>query len=196
MRQEDGGRFRRQYRLSDLASETVFDKAGNQVARLDDLTLTADGRVVSVTLTPISGGGSKVTVPSEKVRFKKERNGTVSLETDVVPSAAGWRARVAGPQMVPLLEKAGLSAAASGEMMVPGIQAGRNPRVVPVPGKAAFNRSRPSSRRGFKSQLGPRLARTQAALSRGPVLCPDANTFLPARPLRGLEAVAVASPPC
>jgi sporulation protein YlmC with PRC-barrel domain len=73
-----------QYRLSDLASETVFDKAGNQVARLDDLTMSANGRVVSLTLTPISGGGSKVTVPFEKVRFKKERNGTVSLETDVV----------------------------------------------------------------------------------------------------------------
>jgi sporulation protein YlmC with PRC-barrel domain len=73
-----------QYRLSDLASETVFDKSGNQVARLDDLTMSANGRVVSLTLTPISGGGSKVTVPFEKVRFKKERNGTVSLETDVV----------------------------------------------------------------------------------------------------------------
>ncbi len=73
-----------QYRLSDLASETVFDKAGNQVARLDDLTLSTGGRVVSVTLTPIAGGGSKVTVPFEKLRFKKERNGTVSLETDVV----------------------------------------------------------------------------------------------------------------
>ena len=62
----------------------MFDKAGNQVARLDDLTMSANGRVVSLTLTPISGGGSKVTVPFEKVRFKKERNGTVSLETDVV----------------------------------------------------------------------------------------------------------------
>jgi sporulation protein YlmC with PRC-barrel domain len=76
-----------QYRLSDLASETVYDKAGNKVARLDDLILSGNGRVVSVTLAPVTGAGSTVTVPFEKVRFKKERNGTVSLETDVVIKA-------------------------------------------------------------------------------------------------------------
>jgi len=80
----DGGA---QYRLSDLASETVFDKAGNKVARLDDLILSGNGRVVSVTLAPVTGAGSTVTVPFEKVRFKRERNGTVSLETDVVIKA-------------------------------------------------------------------------------------------------------------
>jgi hypothetical protein len=73
--------------LSDLASETVFDKAGNKVARLDDLILSGNGRVVSVTLAPVTGAGSTVTVPFEKVRFKRERNGTVSLETDVVIKA-------------------------------------------------------------------------------------------------------------
>ncbi len=73
-----------QYRLSDLASETVFDKAGNQVARLDDLTMGANGRIISVTLAPIAGGGGKVTIPFEKLKIKKERNGTLSLETDVV----------------------------------------------------------------------------------------------------------------
>jgi hypothetical protein len=76
-----------QYRLSDVATETVFDKAGNKVARLDDLILSANGRVVSVTLAPVTGAGSTVTVPFEKVRFKRERNGTVSLETDVVIKA-------------------------------------------------------------------------------------------------------------
>ena len=74
----------RQYRLSELASEAVFDNAGNKVARLDDLTMGANGRVISVTLVPIAGGGAKVTIPFEKLRIKTERNGTLSLETDVV----------------------------------------------------------------------------------------------------------------
>ena len=73
-----------QYRLSDLTSKTVYDKEGNKVARLDDLIMSASGRVVSVTLVPVTGAGSTVTVPFEKVRLKKARNGTVSLETDVV----------------------------------------------------------------------------------------------------------------
>ncbi len=62
----------------------MFDKAGNRVARLDDLTMGTNGRVISVTLIPIAGGGAKVTIPFEKLRIKTERNGTLSLETDVV----------------------------------------------------------------------------------------------------------------
>ncbi len=78
-----------QYRLSDLASETVFDKAGNQVARLDDMTMSSSGRIVAVTLVPVSGGGARFTIPFEKLRIKKERNGTLSLETDVVLKPSG-----------------------------------------------------------------------------------------------------------
>ena len=84
MCQENGRGVSTQYRLSDLASETVFDKAGNQVARLDDLTMGANGRIISVTLAPDYRRRRQGTVPFEKLRIKKERNGTLSLETDVV----------------------------------------------------------------------------------------------------------------
>jgi len=79
------------YKLSDLASEKVFDKEGHEVARLDDLILSASGRVVSVTLAPVAANGATVTVPFEKLKIKKERSGAYTLETDVVfkPSQDG-----------------------------------------------------------------------------------------------------------
>ena len=78
--------------MSDLASEKVFDKQGHEVARLDDLILSASGRVVSVTLAPVAANGATVTVPFEKVRIRKERSGTLTLETDVVFKAAAQEA--------------------------------------------------------------------------------------------------------
>lgn len=85
-----------QYRLSDIASEAVFDKSGNQVARLDDLTMSAGGRVISVTLAPASGSG-KVTIPFEKLRIKKERNGSITLETDALLKAPAEEAPASPP---------------------------------------------------------------------------------------------------
>jgi hypothetical protein len=76
----------------------VFDKSGHEVARLDDLTMAANGRVVSVTLSPTAGGGAKVTIPYEKLKIKRERNGTVSLETDVVFKVPGEGEPASPPQ--------------------------------------------------------------------------------------------------
>jgi sporulation protein YlmC with PRC-barrel domain len=85
------------YKLSDLASQTVFDKQGHEVARLDDLVLSASGRVVSVTLAPMAANGATVTVPFEKLRIKKERSGALTLETDVVFKAPQENASPAQP---------------------------------------------------------------------------------------------------
>ena len=76
------------YKLSDLASEKVFDKEGHEVARLDDLILSASGRVVSVTLAPVAANGATVTVPFEKLKIRKERSGTLTLETDIMFKAS------------------------------------------------------------------------------------------------------------
>jgi sporulation protein YlmC with PRC-barrel domain len=80
------------YKLSELASEKVFDKQGHEIARLNDFVLSASGRIVSVTMAPVSANGATVTVPFEKLKIKKERSGALTLETDVVfkPAQHKW----------------------------------------------------------------------------------------------------------
>jgi sporulation protein YlmC with PRC-barrel domain len=73
-----------QFRLSDFVNKSVRDRTGTEVARLDDLTIGAHGRVISATLTPASGHGAKVTIPFERLKVAQEPNGALFLETDVV----------------------------------------------------------------------------------------------------------------
>lgn len=72
------------FRLSNFLNKSVRDKTGKEVARLEDLAIGIDGRVVSVTLA-INGKGAKVTVPFEKLKVR-DQGGDLYLETDVVLS--------------------------------------------------------------------------------------------------------------
>jgi hypothetical protein len=72
-----------QYRLSDLLNKTVRDRTGKEVARLADLAIGANGRIVSVTLIPVGGTGAKITIPFERLKVTR-RDDALYLETDVV----------------------------------------------------------------------------------------------------------------
>jgi sporulation protein YlmC with PRC-barrel domain len=72
-----------QFRLSNFLNKTVRDKTGDEVARVEDLAIGANGQVISVTLVPISGNGAKITIPFERLKVL-ERNGVLYFETDVV----------------------------------------------------------------------------------------------------------------
>ncbi|MGA7329413.1 MAG: PRC-barrel domain-containing protein [Rhodomicrobium sp.] len=76
-----------QFHLRSFLNQRVRDKAGKDVARIEDLAIGVDGRIVSVTLAT-NGAGAKVTIPFKKLKVT-EQSGELYLETDIVHHPEG-----------------------------------------------------------------------------------------------------------
>jgi sporulation protein YlmC with PRC-barrel domain len=70
-----------QFRVSDFVNKMIRDGTGTEVARLDDLTVGANGRIISATL--IFKNGAKVTIPFEKLKVTEGLNGALVLKIDI-----------------------------------------------------------------------------------------------------------------
>jgi hypothetical protein len=70
-----------QFPLSDFLNLPLRDRAGNEVGRLKDLTVGANGRVISVTLLPAKEGSGKLTIPFEWLKVVQGQQGALYLET-------------------------------------------------------------------------------------------------------------------
>ena len=82
-----------QFPLSDFLNLPLRDRAGNEVGRLKDLTVGANGRVISVTLRPAKEGGGKLTIPFEWLKVVQGQQGAlyVMLKPDGASGATGTK---------------------------------------------------------------------------------------------------------
>ncbi len=76
-----------QFPLSDFLNLPLRDRAGNEVGRLKDLTVGANGRVISVTLRPAKEGGGKLTIPFEWLKVEPDgASGATGTKEEALPN--------------------------------------------------------------------------------------------------------------